>query len=78
MGFTDDRSFWVKFFKAYCYSHGPRRRDGSCGGPLRDRTVAEILKEMVKFRDYTIEEEAEEDVPEWLLDIPDADLIPLL
>jgi hypothetical protein len=75
---TDDKSFWVKFFKTYCYSHGPRRKDGSFCGPLRDRTVAEILKEMVKFRDYTIEEEAEEDVPEWLLDIPDADLIPLL
>jgi hypothetical protein len=40
--------------------------------------VAEILKEMAKFRDYTIEEYAEEDVPEWLLDIPDMGLVPLL
>jgi hypothetical protein len=68
----------MKFFKAYCYSHGPRRRDRSRGGPLRDRNVAEILKEMAKFRDYTIEEYAEEDVPKWLLDIPDMDLTPLL
>jgi hypothetical protein len=68
----------MKFFKEYCYSHGARRRDGSRGGPLRDRNVAEILKEMAKFRDYTIEEYAEEDIPEWLLDIPDMDLLPLL
>ncbi|TLD32276.1 guanine nucleotide-binding 3-like [Venturia nashicola] len=69
-----DELFWKKFYREYC--HYRRNDDGSRGGPLRDRTVAEILKEMVRFRDYSIEDEAE--LPEWLLDIPDMDLVPFL
>lgn len=71
---SDNDLFWKKFYKEYC--HYRRNDDGSRGGPLRDRTVAEILKEMVRFRDYAIEDEA--DLPEWLRDVPDMDLVPLL
>lgn len=71
---SDDDFFWKKFYKEYC--HHRRNDDGSRGGPLRDRNVAEILKEMVRFHDYSIEGGGE--LPEWLLDIPDMDLCPLL
>lgn len=66
----------MRFYKKYC--HCRRNADGSRGGPLRNRNVAEILKEMAKYRASTIEEYAEEKVPVWLLDIPDLDLVPLL
>lgn len=71
---SDDEFFWKKFYKEYC--HYRRNADGSRGGPLRDRNVAGILKEMARFRDYAIEDRGE--LPEWLLDIPDMDLCPLL
>lgn len=41
--------------------------------------MAEILKEMARFRDYAIEDFKDEgELPEWLLNIPDMDLVPLL
>ncbi|QDS72299.1 hypothetical protein FKW77_007326 [Venturia effusa] len=44
--------FWKKFFKRYC--HYRRNDDGSRGGPLRDRNVAEILKEMCMSQEDTL------------------------
>ncbi|KAE9970288.1 hypothetical protein EG328_006347 [Venturia inaequalis] len=75
--FPHDELFWKRFYREYC--HCRRNADKSRGGPLRDRNVAEILRQTMRFRDYSAEDvEVEGELPEWLLNIPDLDLASML
>jgi hypothetical protein len=40
--------------------------------------VAEILKTVADFRERLFESVPDDEVPEWILDVPDLDLVSLL